>query len=228
MTAVTAERTELEQFNTVVDRWQERVTRALHDVPVADGDVFERWAETVRQLSEAIDHAVPPSLDPEDVAEIRGDLLAIVQSVLAHDPKRPLDSYEQTLLRLEAIRHVIRDALDQHLPGEHDARVLLASLEEALPRIGRRELAQLLGTSERSVQRILASRAPVEPARRLLLVARLVELLRRGWTPEGVVAWLQRPRPALDGATPLDAIEDPAREHDVLALARAGRAQHGS
>jgi hypothetical protein len=226
MTPAIAERTELEQFNEIVDRWQQRVSRALDEVPVADGDVWDRWADTVRQLSQAIDHAVPPSLDPEDVAEIRGDLLAIVQSVLGHDPERPLDSYEETLLRLEAIRHVIRDALDQHLPGEHDARVLLANLEEALPRIGRRDMARLLGTSERSVQRILASRAPVEPPRRLLLVARLVELLRRGWTPEGVVAWLERPRPALDGASPLDAIDDPARERDVLSLARAGRAQH--
>lgn len=226
--AAVAERTQLEQFNEVVDRWQARVSRALEQVPVADGDVWERWAATVGQLSEAIDHAVPPSLDPEDVAEIRGDLLAITQSVLAHDPDRPLDSYEQALLRLEAIRHVIRDAIDRHLPGEHDARALIGALEEALPRIGRRELARLLGTSERSLQRILASRSPVEPARRLLLVARLVELLRRGWTPEGVVAWLERPRPALGGDAPLDAIDDPAREQDVLALARGGRAQHGS
>ncbi len=226
--AAVAERSELHQFNEVVDVWQARVSRALDEVPVADGDVWGRWADTVRQLSEAIDHAVPPSLDAEAVAEIRGDLLAITQSVLAHDPKRPLDSYEQTLLRLEAIRHVVRDALDWHLPGEHDARALLAGLEEALPRIGRRALARLLGTSDRSLQRILASRRAVEPSRRLLLIARLVELLRRGWTPEGVVAWFERPRPALGGDAPLDALDDPAREQDVLALARAGLAQHGS
>ena len=226
--AATAERTELEQFNEVVDLWRERVSRALEQVPVADGDVWDRWAQTVGQLAEAIDHAVPPSLDAEAVAEIRGDLLAIAQSVLAHDPKRPLDSYEQALLRLEAIRHVIRDALDEHLPGEHDARALLAGVEQALPRIGRRELAALLATSDRSVQRILASRGPVEPARRLLLVARLVELLRRGWTPEGVVAWLGRPRPALGGASVLDVLDDPAHEQDVLALARGSLAQHAS
>jgi len=226
--AAVAERDELQQFNEIVDAWRGRVERALAQAPLAHDDVRERWGETARTLSEAIDHAVPPSLDPEQVAEIRGDLLAILQSVLTHDPSRPLDSYEQTLMRLEAIRHVIRDALDQHLPGEHDARTLIAGLEQALPRVGRRELAGLLGTSERSIQRILASAQPVEPARRLLLIARLVELLRRGWTPEGVVAWLARPRPGLGGASALDALDDPARERDVLALARAGRAQHGS
>jgi hypothetical protein len=226
--AALAERTELEQFNEVVDLWRARVSRALDEVPIADGDFYERLAATVRQLSEAIDHAVPPSLDPEAVAEIRGDLLAIAQSVLAHDPRRPLDSYEQALLRLEAIRHVIRDALDQHVPGERDAAMLIENLERALPRVGRKELARLLGTSDRTLQRMLASGRPTDPPRRMLLVARLVELLRRGWTPEGVVAWLERPRPALDGASPLEALDDPAREQDVLALARSGRAQHGS
>lgn len=223
-----AERNELEQFNDVVDEWRTTVQRALAEVPIADGEVLERWAATVRTLSEAIDHAVPPSLDAEQVAEIRGDLLAIVQSVLTHDTAHPFDSYEQTLLHLEAIRHVVRDVLDQHVPGEHDARAVIAGLEDALGRVGRKELAQLLGTSERSIQRILASDEPVAPSRRLLLVARLVELLRRGWTEEGVMAWLARPRPALDGRAPLDVIDDPEREQDVLALARAGRAQHGA
>ncbi len=226
--AAIAERTELEQFNEVVDLWRARVSRALDEVPVADGDFYERLAATVRQLSEAIDHAVPPSLDPEAVAEIRGDLLAIAQSVLAHDPRRPLDSYEQALLRLEAIRHVIRDALDQHVLGEHDAAVLIEGLEQALPRVRRRELARLLGTSDRTLQRMLAAGRPIDPSRRMLLVARLVELLRRGWTPEGVVAWLERPRPGLQGASVLDVLDDPTREHEVLSLAHAGRAQHGS
>jgi len=223
-----AERDQLETFNAIVDDWTRNVRAALDAVPVADEQFFARWAVTARQLSEAIDEAVPPSLDPEHVAEIRGDLLAILQSVLAHDPDRPLESYEETLLRLEAIRHVVRDALDQHLPGEHDARALIGGIEAALPRVGRRELATLLGVSERSIQRTLASREPLEPWRRLLLVARLVELLRRGWTPEGVVAWFERPRTALSGASPLDVIDDPGQEQEILMLARAGRAQHGS
>lgn len=227
MTGVAAQK-ELTGFNDVVDGWARNVREALVEAPVAQGDVIRRWADTVRRLSEAIDNALPPSLRPEEVVEIRGDLLAITQSVLAYDPRHPLDSYEETLLRLEAIRHVVRDALDQRLAGEQDARVLLDDLEEALPRIGRRELAHLLGTSDRSIQRILASEEPVEPSRRLQLVARLVEQLRRGWTPEGVVAWFDRERSAIRGMTPLAAIDDLALEQDLLALARSGRAQHGS
>lgn len=227
MATVTAH-DELEAFSAVLDTWRENVRRTYEQAPVARKAFLARWSGTVRQLSQAIDHAVPPSLDPEQVAEIRGELLALLQSVLAPDDGRPLDAYEQTLLHLEAIRHVVRDALDQHVAGEEDARALLAGIERALPRVGRRDLARLLGTSERSLQRTLASDDPVEPGRRLLLLARLVELLRRGWTPEGVVAWLERPRSALGGASVLAVLDDPAREQDVMALARAGRGQHGS
>lgn len=219
---------ELETFNDVVDTWVHNVRIALDEAPLATGEVLERWMATLKQLLQAIDHAVPPSLDPEHVAEIRGDLLAIVQSVLDHDAARPLDSYEETLLRLEAIRHVVRDALDQHVPGEDDARALIKGLETALPRVTRRELGTLLDTSDRSIQRMLASAEPVDPSARLLVIARLVTLLARGWTPEGVLAWFARPRRALGGDTPLVALGDPAREREVLALARAGRAQHGS
>ena len=219
---------ELEAFNDVVEAWAQKVRHALDETPIAQEALLERWGETARQLSQAIDHAVPPSLDPEQVAEVRGELLGLLQEVLAHEDRRPLDACEQTMLRLEVIRHVVRDALDQHVPGERDARVLIADIERALPRVGRKDLGLLLGVSDRSIQRILASAEPVEPARRLLLVARLVALLQRAWTAEGVVAWFTRPRSALDGAAVLDVIDDPVREQDVMALARAGRAQHAS
>lgn len=225
---VVAERRELEGFNSVLDAWTRSVRRALEEAPLSQREVVQRWAHTVHRLSAAIDDAVPPSLDSAELAEIRGDLLAITQSVLMYDAQRPLDSYEEALLRLEAIRHVVRDALDQRAADESDARGLIGRLEDALPRIGRRELAQLLGVSERSIQRTLADEETVAPSRRLLLVSRLVALLRRGWTPEGVVAWFDRPRSALGGKSPLEVIDDPAFEQEVLALARAGRAQHGS
>jgi hypothetical protein len=94
--------------------------------------------------------------------------------------------------------------------------------------VTRRELGTLLGTSDRSIQRTLASDDPVAPTPRLVAVARLVALLRRGWTAEGVLAWFERPRRALGGDTPLVALGRTGREEDVMALARAGRAQHGS
>jgi hypothetical protein len=224
---VAGERDELEQFEDLVEQWSRQLLQALSEASVPK-DYLDRWQHTASRLSDAINRSTPPSLDAEQVAEIRGELLTIMQGVAERDPKRPLDSIEAALLGLEAIRHVVRDALDQQTPGEGDARMLIAELEQILPRINRRNLGLLLGMSDRSIQRILASAVPVAPGRHLVLVARLVALLRRGWTPEGIVAWFQRPRPELDGRSVLDAIDDATLEQDIFGLARHGRAQHGS
>jgi hypothetical protein len=227
MATFVTEHDELERFEDLVATSSERLLEALSQTPVPP-DYLDRWQHTASRLSDAINRSMPPSLSPEQVAEIRGELLEIVQRVADQDPRRPLDSVETALLGLEAIRHVVRDALDQQPAGEGDARALLRNLQEALPRIGRRDLAELLGTSERSIQRTLASPTPVEPNRRLQTVCRLVTLLRRGWTPEGVIAWFRRPRPELDERSVLAVIDDAAHEREILELARHGRAQHGS
>jgi len=221
------ERSELEQYEELVEQWSRKLLDALSETP-PPADYLERWRHTASRLSQAIDRSAPPSLDPEQLAEIRGELLKILQQVADEDPRRTLDSVETALLGLEAIRHIVRDALDQQASGEGDARSLIHNLQETLPRVGRRELAELLGTSERSLQRTLASPTPVEPNRRLELVARLVELLRRGWTPEGVIAWFHRPRPELGKLSALQALDEAGLEQEIFGLARHGRAQHGS
>ncbi|MGH2880535.1 MAG: hypothetical protein ACRDK4_13145 [Solirubrobacteraceae bacterium] len=218
---------ELKQFEELIEQWSEQLLEALSHTPLPT-DYLARWQHTASRLSDAINSSAPPSLDPEQVAEIRGELLEIMRRVADSDPDRPLDSIESALLGLEAIRHIVRDALDQQALGESDARTLLQNLQESLPRINRKDLARLVGISDRSIQRILAAPKPVEPARRMLVVARLVSSLRRGWTPEGILAWFERSRPELDGRDVLDSLDDASVERDIFGLARHGRAQHGS
>jgi hypothetical protein len=227
MATFAGERGELEHFEELVAESARKLLATLNETPIPD-DYLARWQHTASRLSDAINRSAPPSLDPEQLAEIRGELLEMLQRVTDNDPERPLDSIETALLGLEAIRHIVRDALDQQAPGESDARGLLIGLQEALPHIGRKDLADLLSTSDRSIQRILANPAQVEPSRRLHIVARLVALLRRGWTPEGVVAWFHRPRVELGERSVLAAIDDADLEQDIFELARHGRAQHGS
>lgn len=227
MATFAGERDELLQFGEVVEGWAEKFLAQLRDAQLPE-DYVERWRLTASRLSEAIEQSVPPSLDPEHVAEVQGELLAILREGIKEDDREPLNYLESALLHLEAIRHIVRDALDQHVLGEQDARAIIRGLEAALPRVGRKELANLLGVSDRSIQRILAETAPVEPQRRMLLVRRLVQLLERGWTPEGVVAWFSRAREELDDKNVLETIDDPDYEQAIFALARHGRAQHGS
>lgn len=225
------ELTQLESFQELVQQWHDNL---VQDVPpTADGlpdaeEFYERWRQTVARWSTLINRQMPPALDPEEVAEVRGDLIEIMGSVADYAPERPLDSMDAIMVHLEAIRHVVRDAVDGHVAPETDARPMLVALEDKLPRITRKDLGQLLGTSDRSIQRTLKSPAPVPPARRLVIVARLVEILRRGWTPEGVVAWFFRPRAELDGKAPFDVLDDVDSERALLSAAKQGRAQHGA
>ena len=230
--AISDELDELEAFSGLLQEWHDKLIREL---PSTDGrelldtaGYFERWRDTAADWSALINRKMPPALDPEEVADIRGDLIEIFSNLARYDAERPLDSMDATMIHLEAIRHVVRDAIDGHVTPEGDARQLLRALEEKLPRITRKDLAKLLGTSDRSIQRVLKSSDPVEPSRRLLMVARLVELLRRAWTPEGVIAWFFRPRTELDDRAPHDILDDPEAERRVLSAAKQGRAQHGS
>lgn len=230
--ALENELNQLEAFNELLQEWHDKL---LRDLPRNDGhgivgaeEYYDRWRDTAAEWSTLINRRMPPALDPEEVAEIRGDLIEILSNLSLYDPERPLDSIDATMLHLEAIRHVVRDAIDGHVTPERDARELLGTLEEKLPRITRKDLGELLGISERSIQRTLKAEQPVDPGRRLLIVARLVELLRRAWTPEGVIAWFFRPRQELDGSTPFEILDDPAAERRILSAAKQGRAQHGS
>lgn len=229
--ALSDERTQLESFKELLKEWHENLMRDLPDTREAmpaPEEFFGRWRHTVATWSTLISRKMPPALDSEEVAEIRGDLVEILGSAAEHNSDQPLDSLDAIMVHLEAIRHVVRDAIDGHVTPEGDARELLRGLEAKLPRVRRKDLAELLNTSERSIQRILKAEDAVEPSRRLLIVARLVELLRRGWTPEGVIAWFFRPRAELGDRTPFELLDDPAEERAILSAAKQGRAQHGS
>lgn len=230
--ALKDELTQLEAFDDLLREWREKL---LRDIPsteghgiLADDEYYARWRDTATELSTLINRQMPPALDPEEVAEIRGDLIEIFTNLARYDTSRPLDSVDTTMVHMEAIRHVVRDAIDGHVAPEQDARVLLRVLEDKLPRITRTDLGKLLGTSDRSIQRALKADHAVEPSRRLVIVARLVELLRRAWTPEGVIAWFFRPRSELENMTPFEVLDNPEAERRILSAAKQGRAQHGS
>jgi hypothetical protein len=224
------ERAQLEHLEDLIDDWQQKLRadlQAAADHGVPDGQYLERFLETTRQLSASLSKSLPPQLAPEAVAEIRGYLLDWLTTNYTTPDVRPLDVVDHFTVTAESIRHIIRDALDGH-PGcdEEDAAVLLSVLEGWLPRIGQRDRAHLIGISERQLQRIAKDGG--RATRRLQLVVRLVAVLRRGWTPEGVLAWFSRPRPELDGHAPIKVIDDPQYEQMLMVAVRQGRAQHGS
>lgn len=192
-----------------------------------DPEYARRFAETARRLSVQVSNDLPPQLEPDAMAEIRGIIINILDDLEHLDTTRPLDTIDKFFVEAEAVRHIVRDALDEQLGcAESDARPLVEYMRETLPRVSQADLAKIVGMSVRHLQR-LAKDGGIPP-RRLVLVAALVQILRYAWTPEGVIAWFYRDRRDLDGHAPIDVLNDVGFEALLRRLARQSRAGHGS
>lgn len=144
------------------------------------------------------------------------------------DASLTLEEVDGLLTKIEAARHVLRDALDHAADrAVGDTRELIDQLSAWLPGVTQKELAALLGVQARTVQRWRSDggRTLTERER---LVGDLVAVLRHGWTPRGVLRWFERPHPELDGEAPLSLLDDEARAPDLRAAAVAGRAMRAS
>lgn len=192
-----------------------------------DPDYARRWIETARRLSVQLSNDLPPQLEPESVAEIRKIIVNLLAALEHYDEDRPFDALDRFFVDSEAIRHIVRDALDEHAGcRDDDARPLVAYLQQALPRVTQADQARLAGVSTRHLQRL--GKEGGTPPYQLVLAVHLVRLLRHVWNPEGVVAWFHRERKELDGHAPIDLANEPGFERILVRLARQGRAGHGA
>jgi hypothetical protein len=192
-----------------------------------DPSFGDRFQETSRRLIELNGELHEEDFDPRALAEFRGIIINAIKDVDEADPDRPLDTIDSLLVHAEQLRHLVRDAMDGHVGGlGMNTSEVMASLHRILPSIRRVEVAALLGRSQRQVERWAVQEST--PPRRLEVVAKIAALLRHSWTEEGVVAWFFRPRPDLRGRKPIDLLDDPGRENELMVAARRGRAQHGS
>lgn len=215
------ERQTLEEADAAFARIQESLEDAARSGAL-DAEAFERLARTAKDLAGRINESLPPEIDPRAADEIRRRLIAIL--TLPGDGES-LDTADKFLIEMEAVRHILRDLVQEQPVDLRDGRAVIELLEGWLPRVSVADLAALLGYSTRQLQRRRRDGGP--STHRAELVARLIAILRHGWTEQGVVAWFLRPRRDLDGVRPLDLLDDPGREQDLLREARAGRVQGG-
>jgi uncharacterized protein (DUF2384 family) len=227
------EQDRLRALDEVLEEWKVRVLQHAQEAenPGDDGDIDEvyakRFKETLGRLVALNEQLRPDDFDPATLAEIRDIIIKWIAALEGFDPSRPLDSVDYFLVHAEAIRHLVRDALDAHVDGVgDDARTVVATLQSWLPEISQAKLAQLVGISTRQLQRW--KKEGGKPTRRLRTVARLVAILRRGWTDDGVIAWFYRARHDLDGKRPIDLLDNPEFDGLIGTAARQGRAQHGA
>jgi uncharacterized protein (DUF2384 family) len=219
----------LQALDSELERWKEYILGKLGDAGESevDQEYGKRFAETEKRLLALNERLHPDDFDPEALAELRDVMLKWIGAAHEFDGTRPLDTVDRYLVHAEAMRHIVRDALDAHVEGAgRDAEAVVAQLLAWLPNTTQTEIARLVGISDRQFHRWKTS-GGVAP-RRLTLVARLVAILRRSWTEEGAIAWFHRARPELNGHTPVEVLDDPAYERRLITAVRQGRAGHGS
>lgn len=187
---------------------------------------FHRRLEAIGDRLGALREGLrPEDLDKAQLIEFHAALWDINRLLKeGEETSRDLDVIDQLLIAIERVRHVIRDALDEHVVGlPSDAGLVIGELKKWLPNTSNEKLGRLVGVNRRTLSRW--GKGGRVPTRRLQLVAQLMAILRHNWTEEGVVAWFDRPRRGLSGRRPAALLEDPGAEELLLSEARAGRSQ---
>lgn len=216
----------IEDLTKELLEWRDALTEALGDIAtgLTDETYRQRVKDTTTRLVQLDDELHGADFDPEWIAEFRGLLL---DSLRALQNEEQLDAFDKLLLNVEALRHLLRDALDGHVErSEEDIAAVIQQLQQWLPRVSQPEFAGLMGISTRQYQRW--GQMHSAPTRRAQIVARLIAILRRSWTDAGVVAWFYRSRPELGGKSPIDVLDDVVYEQALFRAVRQGRAQHGA
>lgn len=203
----------------------------LQESSEVDESFEARWREIADRIKGLRYGLQSQDFDKEQVAAIAGILLDMRDSIDAVNAApyfQDLEAFDSLLIHLERIRHVVRDALDEHVAGSRrDVGLLIRDIDEWLPSIARGAVAELAGVDRRTLTRWARRSSP--PTRRMQMVGQLISILRHNWTEEGVIAWFHRPRRDLGGRTPLSVLSSENFDEDaLLSAARAGRSQYAS
>ena len=188
------------------------------------GSVADGWVSVEAALGVVLDSAIPtvPGVARRLAAALQrlGWLLRTgMAGTQAEDAA--IDDLETVLECLLAYAEGVPVGADRS-PAE-----LLGWLTAALG-ASQTAIARMISVSLRTLQRWLQGQRPgPEDASRIRRLARVVNEARLALTPDGVISWLDRPTPYLDGRTPADLIgdEDPgvdARLDRLTATLRYG------
>jgi len=196
---------------------------ALNDRLAAEDGVAPEVAERVAALADAV-RATP--LDRWTAAD---PYLALLVHRAVLDARAAADDGERDALRiaLERLSHALAALAEAEAVGDARTPKQLARWLADTLEVPQRDLAALLGIDLRRFQRWISARERTQPegeeARRVRAVARIAAQLRHAFTPAGVLAWFDWPRPELGGATPRELLGDPVRLPELVLAAGATR-----
>lgn len=219
----------LGQFDQEVEDLQQAFLKAVehvHDSPVTGDSHRERWNEISQRMKGLRTGIAAEDYDKAQLATLVTALLDI-RDELDRGAPSDLDVSDRLMILLERIRHVVRDALDEHVNGvSNDVGLVIADIERWLPDIPDQTIAGLVGVNRRTLSRWKKLGGP--PRRELRIFASLVAILRHNWDEEGIIAWFDRPRRDLGGRKPESLLGDPNAEDQLVSAARSGRNQYAT
>lgn len=164
------------------------------------------------------------SVDPTHAVIVLRSAVSAQRSL--EDPGSPA-ARDQLRMALESIRQSLAAIAERETVGdERDSKQIVQWLQERTE-VSQSRLATLLGVSPRQLQRWLSpaetTRPEGEEARKVRLIARIVNQLRFALTPAGTVEWFGWPRSDLGSRSPSELLDDPVEEPTLLRVAGAMR-----
>lgn len=211
----------------LAERYLPQIEEAQRTMLLADADVPHSVAELVDRLADYLEkYAVSWSyeaVDPYLAQALLAGLLTGEKGLRAEslDVQR-----RQVRLALERVRQTLRDVVDEAPAAESTpTKEVVAWLVSTLS-VSQADIAELLGTSTRTLQRWLSPEGPTPEGKdeaRIRMVARTVAHLRHVFTGPGVMQWFNRPHPALNGQAPAALLDDPLWAPALARLAARSR-----
>jgi uncharacterized protein (DUF2384 family) len=189
--------------------------------------------EAVREIASAVSQQTAiarwEAIDPYLTLIIHR---AVIRAEAATREPEQEAARDELRLALESMRQGFAAIADgEPVSGERSPKELVRWLVETAE-VPQGRLAELLGVNLRTFQRWVSTRERSAPdgddARRVRAVARIVNQLRFSLTPTGAVAWFSWPRSDLEGARPLDLLDQPDKLPALTAAAAAMRSTDAS
>ena len=184
-------------------------------------------AAAVREITAGVDQTQLhrwETIDPRHAVIVLHSALTAQRAI--EEPESPA-ARDQLRVALEGLRQSLAAIAEREPVGDERTPKQIVQWLAARTEVPQARLAELLGVSARQFQRWVSPSESAQPegedARKVRVVARIVNQLRFALTPGGTVDWFGWPRSDLDSRRPLDLLDDPAQEPTLLTIASAMR-----
>jgi uncharacterized protein (DUF2384 family) len=209
-----------------------REVHRLNDRLAAERTIPADVAAGVREIAEAVDATHLrrwEAVDPHHAVIV---LHSAVRAQRALENPNSILSRNQLRVALESIRQSLAALAEREPVSDERTPKQIVQWLAQQTEVPQATLADLLGVSARQLQRWVSDNERSQPegddARKARLVARIVSQLRFVLTPGGTIDWFTWPRADLADRRPVDLLDDPAAEPNLMLVAASMRSANAA